>query len=100
MTLKQLKKSLLKSQKNKCAWCLRGDYCAACENKLPHNGKCRKQKIDTLDHNHIHKGCGGCEKCARGMVHMWCNRNSIASVERNPHLQSTFAKKYLKKGNR
>jgi hypothetical protein len=88
------KDELLKKQNGLCALCGRGDFCSACYHGSKHDGPCRIQKVNTLDHDH---SCckTGCEKCYRGITHNYCNR-VIPILEINPHLQSPFIKDYLK----
>lgn len=92
-----LKSKVLESQDGKCAICLRGPFCAACHFNMPHIDGCNLQPVNTLDHNHSHKDCNGCEKCIRGITHPLCNR-AITIIELNPHLQSDYMKNYLNKG--
>lgn len=95
---KEYRTKKLIEQGNNCAWCNRPDYCAACENDLPHKGNrgCVYQKVDTFDHNH--ECCSeGCNKCFRGTVHRMCNR-IIGFIQNTEHLQNDFIKEYINKG--
>src|SRR5260370_30225447 len=95
-----LKNRLLAEQGGKCAVCRRGGFCSAHHFGLPHgecNSECKIQPVSTLDHNHSHAGCDGCEQCARGITHALCNR-AITILEINPHLQNDFIRTYLAKG--
>jgi hypothetical protein len=114
----KLRLDLLAYQNGKCAICLIGPFCAACqleidqsdieiETRISVNGRKhtyylhkdfndhKVQIVNTLDHNHIHKECKGCKVCARGMLHDRCNRHVIAMIERYPHLQNDFTSSYL-----
>ena len=92
-----LKTRMLEEQGGRCAICHRPAFCSACHFGLEHLGNCRKQAVNTLDHNHAHKDCNGCDLCARGMTHRVCNRLS-AIVEINPHLQNPFWIEYFSRG--
>ena len=93
---KALKTRLLQEQEGKCAVCRRSEFCSACHFGLSH-GDCKVQPVNTLDHNHSHAGCNGCEQCARGVTHSICNR-AITILEINEHLQNDFIKAYLARG--
>jgi hypothetical protein len=93
---KQLRKIMLEKQDNKCAICLKGDYCAPCNDGKIHE-TCKIQPINTFDHNHTHINCKGCELCFRGMVHPICNR-MVAYMERNPHLCNNTMIEYINRG--
>jgi hypothetical protein len=86
-----LKNKKLAEQNGLCAICGKGSYCATCKVEVAADdieiigkGRCKffhkgyeghhVQMVNTLDHNHSHVGCKGCEKCARGMTHDRCNR--------------------------
>jgi len=95
-----LKIKLLAEQGGKCAVCQRDAFCSAHHFGMPHeecNSECKIQPVNTLDHNHSHAGCDGCEQCARGITHALCNR-AITILEINPHLQNDFIRAYLAKG--
>ena len=92
-----LKDRLLLEQGGLCAVCQRPAFCSACHFELQHVVECRVQPVNTLDHNHGHKGCNGCEVCARGVTHALCNR-AITILEINPHLQNDFTQAYLSRG--
>ncbi len=91
---KALKARLLREQEGKCAICGRGDFCPA---TYFGHGDSKVQTVNTLDHNHSHTGCNGCEQCARGVTHSICNR-TITILEINPRLQNDFMKAYLARG--
>jgi len=92
-----LKDRLLAEQGGKCAVCQRDGFCSTCHFRpgIPHEHVF--QPVNTLDHNHSHAGCDGCEQCARGITHPLCNR-AITILEINPHLQNDFIREYLAKG--
>jgi len=91
---KALKARLLQEQEGKCAVCLRSEFCSA---TYFGRGDSKIQTVNTLDHNHSHTGCNGCEQCARGVTHSICNR-AITILEINEHLQNDFIKAYLARG--
>lgn len=90
-----LKAKLLEEQKGLCAICLHGSFQSS-GTWGPNAAKV--QEVNTLDHNHAHTGCAGCEKCARGVTHAYCNRVA-APIEANPHLQNDFTRAFLKRGS-
>ena len=92
-----LKTKTLQSQDGLCAICKRdGSFCAACYKGCEHK-ECNIQPVNTLDHNHSHSDCKGCEICIRGMTHNICNR-ALTIIEANPHLQNDYTKEYLNRG--
>ena len=93
-----LKDRLLTEQGGLCAVCKRPAFCSACHFQgKDHAGEHKFQPVSTLDHNHSHVGCDGCEVCARGVTHSLCNR-AITILEVNSHLQNDFTRAYLSKG--
>ena len=111
----KLRDDLLIKQEGKCPLCKKGPWCAACgievsdiDIEILGKGKCRffhkghskhhVQMVNTLDHNHSHKECKGCEKCARGMTHDRCNRaiNLIFEGKSLDHIQDIV--EYVKLG--
>lgn len=116
MNKQLLREKLLLQQEGKCAICFRKSWCAACgieilesDIEIIGKGKCRYfhkgfeghhvQMVNTLDHNHSHKNCKGCEKCARGMTHDRCNRalNIICEGKNSIHMEYLL-ENYIKRG--
>lgn len=61
-----------------CAYCGLGDYCQGCiDSKKPH----KVQNKYVMDHNHTCSCKEGCEKCWRGLVHDFCNKVAIHTLD-------------------
>jgi hypothetical protein len=87
---------LFVKQKGICSICQQADLCFQCLRKEPHR-ICQPQKINHLDHNHTHLKCSGCESCARGLTHPYCNL-VVGCLELLPSLQNDFVKEYVRRG--
>lgn len=86
----ELKAKLLREQNGCCFVCQKKEYLSSNDGKGFYGAPARIQKVNTLDHNHSHvlsdaTMCPGCEQCARGMCHNYCNR-MLTLLERNEHL--------------
>jgi hypothetical protein len=111
----KLKADRLIEQNGKCAICGKGSYCATCKSEVSEDdieiiGKEKYrfyhkgyenhhiQMVNTLDHNHSHKKCNGCEKCAIGMTHDRCNRALNLLFEDKTQEFINAIIEYVKKG--